>query len=301
MEGGIFGGDQVEGTGTKHYSNIATCIRALIPLSSLRVLALDHSLLSLLSLYYGRLNADLGLVDFAHLDYTIALGQYSRVLEQFSSKKPKVSTKAYQIFACISIALQMFKFLTGVETESAEDQSHMKDVLTDLQCCGPHFLQMSPEMRNAFCGLRGPAAFLAIEQREGTFLADPDWLTVPFENVGKSMRDQLNDLALQVPSLLECSDTFAAGIANRSSPQYVECGRRLLMRVANLQQRLAEWLDAFKTTTSEPLYWSRSLPVTYAKDGYDIEWMPRHTDLHQFRFLSAPVAGLPVHYWSCIL
>lgn len=50
---GIFSGDRIEGTGTKHYSNIATCVRALLPLSSLRVPTLDLSLLSLLSLYYG--------------------------------------------------------------------------------------------------------------------------------------------------------------------------------------------------------------------------------------------------------
>ncbi|EHK22959.1 uncharacterized protein TRIVIDRAFT_60223 [Trichoderma virens Gv29-8] len=70
---GIFSGDRMKGTGPKHYSSVATCIRSLLPLSSLRIPTIDHSLLSLLSLYYGSLHGDVGLEKLAYSSYVVAL------------------------------------------------------------------------------------------------------------------------------------------------------------------------------------------------------------------------------------
>jgi hypothetical protein len=300
---GIFSGDRIQGMGgLKHYSNVATCIRAILPFSSLRISVLDHALLALLALYYGRLHAEPGLVELAHSCYTSALGQYSRILEQFLSKDTRNSTQAYQVFTCISIALQMFEILREPATQIKEHQPHVHGALNALQSCGPQLLQTSLDLRAAFRGLRGMAVFVAIEQRELTFLAEPDWLNVSLEDVGKTMRDQLNDIGLQIPALLKRFDELAADITLQSAPRGAECGMQLLITIADLQGRLEGWLEAFKNTTPEPLYWSRNLPISHANNNNDLECVPKDSSKdHQLYFLSGSVAGLLVHHWSFVL
>jgi hypothetical protein len=294
---GIFGGDRTEDTELKHYSNIATCIRALLPLSSLRIPTIDNSLLSLLSLYYSRLHGDAGLEKLAYSTYTVALGQYSRLLTQFLSKVSEISTYAYQTFIYISIA--MFEQLRTVATQVIEHQPHLYGALNALQCCGPRLVQASLSMHKAFSGLRGVAVFAAIEHREKMFLAEPDWLNIPFENIIKSMRDHLIDVGVHIPGLLRCSDIFFASITTEYTIQGVGAGLSLLGRVTDLQQKLEAWLSMLKRTTSQPLYWSRNSPIAYESKHRDVECIPVCSNiLHQICFLSGPIAGLLVDYWS---
>lgn len=296
---GIFSGDRIEGTVTKHYSNIATCVRALLPLSSLRIPTLDHSLLSLLSLYYGSLHGDAGLEEFAYSSYTIALGQYSLLLNRFLSKDMKVSTPAYQAFVYISISMLMFERLRAAATQSAEYLPHMQGALAALQACGPQPLLTSCGMQKAFCGLRGVAVFTAIEQREETFLAEPDWLNIPFENVTKSTRDRLTDIGVHIPNLLQCFDLFSVSTTAGYTDLDFETGMSLLTQITDLEQKFEGWLSALEITISEPLYWSRSLPTTLDRKHHDPECVPKYSNkFHQLVFHSGPVAGLLVHYWS---
>ncbi|KFY46696.1 hypothetical protein V494_00360 [Pseudogymnoascus sp. VKM F-4513 (FW-928)] len=296
---GIFSGDRIEGTGTKHYSNIATCVRALLPLASLRIPALDQSLVSLLSLYYGSLHGDAGLEEFAYSSYTIALGQYSLLLTRFLSKDTKVSTQAYQTFVYISISMLMFEDLRAAATQSTEYRPHMKGALAALEACGPQALLASCGMQKAFCGLRGVAVFTAIEQRELTFFAEPDWLGIPFENVKKSMRDHLVDLGVHIPNLLQSFDIFSAStIAEYTTVQF-DIGISILAQITDLEQKFEEWLSMLEATTSDPLYWSRSLPTTNDRKHHDTECVPKYSNkFHQLVFHSGPVAGLLAHYWS---
>ncbi|KFZ02656.1 hypothetical protein V500_00046 [Pseudogymnoascus sp. VKM F-4518 (FW-2643)] len=276
---GIFSGDRIEGTGTKHYSNIATCVRALLPLSSLSIPTLDLSLLSLLSLYYGSLHGDAGLEEFAYSSYTIALGQYSHLLTRFLSKDAKVSAAA--------------------ATQSAEYRPHMQGALAALQASGPQPLLTSCGMQKAFCGLRGAAVFTAIEQREQTFFAEPDWLGIPFEHVNKSTRDHLTDLGVHIPNLLQCFDILSASTTTGYTALHFETGMSLLTQITDLEQKLEGWLSALETTTSEPLYWPRNLPTTHDRKHHDAECVPKYSNkFHQLVFHSGPVAGLLVHYWS---
>lgn len=296
---GIFSGDRIEGTGTKHYSNIATCVRALLPLSSLRIPTLDLSLLSLLSLYYGSLHGDAGLEEFAFSSYTIALGQYSHLLTRFLSKDAKVSASAYQAFMYISISMHMFEHLRAAATQSAEYRPHMQGALAALQASGPQPLLTSCGIQKAFCGLRGVAVFTAIEQREQTFFAEPDWLGIPFEHVNKSTRDHLTDLGVHIPNLLQCFDLLSASTTTGYKALHFETGMSLLTQITDLEQKLGGWLSALETTTSEPLYWPRNLPRTHDRKHHDAECVPKYSNkFHQLVFHSGPVAGLLVHYWS---
>lgn len=299
---GIFSGDRIESTEPKYYSNIATCIRALLPLSTLRIQIIDDSLLSLLGLYYGSLHGDTGLDQLAYAGYTKALGQYSRLLIRFLSQDAEVSTSAYQAFLYTSIIMQMFEHLRGVATHSTDYQLHMSGALKALRCCGPQTLSMSLGMQKTFCSLREVAVFAAMEQREQMFLAEENWLQIPFQNFDKSMRDRLTAIGVHIPGLLQSSDAFSIRIANDSSLTCSEAGMSLLTRVAEIQGRLKSWLCMLESTTSKPLYWSRNLPTTHTYQYRDFECTPKYSNtFHQLCFLSGPTTGLLVHHWTFAL
>ncbi|KFY10711.1 hypothetical protein V491_07518 [Pseudogymnoascus sp. VKM F-3775] len=193
----------------------------------------------------------------------------------------------------------MFEHLRAVATQSAECRQHMQGALTVLRACGPQPLVMSSSMQKAFCGLRGVAVFTAIEEREQTFFAEPDWLGIPFENINKSTRDRLTDLGVHIPNLLQCFDLFSANTTTEYTTQNFETGMSLLTQITDLEQKFEGWLSALQMTTSVPLYWSRDLPVTNYHRHHDTECVPKYSNkFHQLVFHSGPVAGLLVHYWS---
>lgn len=294
---GIFSGDRIQGTGVKHYSNVAICIRSLLPLSLMGIPTLDHSLLGLLSLYYGNLHGDSGLEELAYSSYTAALGQYSRLLSRFLHKDTEIPVQACQAFIYISISMQIFEYLRGAATQGTEKQPHIGGVLEALRCCGPQALGRSSGLQMAFRGVRGVAIFDAIEQRKKSFLAEPDWLSVP-QRLNKSMRDRLNDIGVHIPGLLECSDLLFAA-QNAQVSQHLESAMSLLARITLLRHELHGWLSIFQSTTTEPLYWSRSTPITQSAASHDTECVPKYSNhFHQNSFPSGPVAGLLVQYWS---
>ena len=297
---GIFSGDRVAVAESKHYSSMATCIRSLLPLASLRIAVLDRCIMSLLALYYGRLHGDARLVEFARSSYTVALSQFSRQLESFMAKTTWTSMRSHQIFLCASMALQLFEHVSEIDVFGEGQLAHVDGALKFLHACGPKLLQKSPGMRMAFSGLRGVAVFVIIEQRVPNFLAEPDWLTVPFEGAEKSTKDRLNELGLEIPILLKSTDDLLSHVQSKvkAPARFVDIGLRLLNELAGLQRRFEEWLYAFKTSASGPLYWPRSQP-TVNPGQRDTECQPKYTsNFHQLLFSCGPIAGLLTHCWS---
>ncbi|OBT68620.1 hypothetical protein VE03_01802 [Pseudogymnoascus sp. 23342-1-I1] len=198
--------------------------------------------------------------------------------------------------------MHMFEHLRAAASQSAEYGPHMQGALAALRAGGPQALVTSCGMQKAFCGLRGVAVFTAIEQREQTFFAEPDWLGIPFEHVSKSTRDHLTDLGVHIPNLLQCFDIHSASTTTGYTAEHFETGMSLLTQITDLEQKLEGWLSGLETTTLEPLYWSRNLPTTHNHKNYDAECVPKYSNkFHQLIFRSGPVAGLLVHYWSFCL
>ncbi|KAK5127600.1 hypothetical protein LTR85_006940 [Meristemomyces frigidus] len=296
---GIFSGDRAAAADLQHYSSIATCIRSLLPVASLGIPIVDRAVFSLLTLYYGRLHGDASLVEFARSTYTVALGQYSRRLENAFTKDATASNQVqYQIFMCTSIALQFFEHLNEVELMGPGHQAHIEGALKALKSCGPQTLQKSPGMRMAFSGLRGVAVFVAVEQRAPSFLAEPEWLHLTSKNSDQSMRDRLNEIGLEIPALLESADNLSSGVEDGTSARVVDNGLQLLMEFSDLKRKLEQWLYLLRTSTSAPLYWPRGLPITHS-EASDIECSRKYDNkFHQLNFANGPIAGLLAHCWS---
>ncbi|ROW12720.1 hypothetical protein VMCG_00297 [Cytospora schulzeri] len=93
----------------------------------------------------------------------------------------------------------------------------------------------------------------ALLNRKGTFCADPEWTTVPFELHHKTTFDRLLDLVAQAPALLQRLDQLLVldpTLARRLVAQ------DLLGNCLSLQSQLEQWFSAIlRFSGPEPLYW----------------------------------------------
>ena len=298
---GIFSADRVTTLRSKHYSNVATCVRALLPLAAMRIPMLDHSLFSLLALYYGLLHGDVGLVRIARSSYTSALSQYSRRLGTVMTQKTNGSSKPYQVFLCASIALQFFEHLNDIEVHGAGHLAHIDGALRFLQSFEPRAMQKSAGMRMAFSGLRGIVAFVAVERRKPSFLSEPEWLDLPYQGATKTTRDYLNDLGLLLPKYLKSADDVLSEMRDDvlTLDSAIDRCQHLLNEMSSFQRQFDRWLYLLTLEAPGHLYWALSDPIVESVDYQDPECERKYSNsFHQQAFASAPVAGLLIHYWS---
>lgn len=100
---------------------------------------------------------------------------------------------------------------------------------------------------------RPSAITTALLNRKGTFCADPEWTTVPFELHHKCLFDRLLDLVAQLPALLQRLDQLLVldpTLARRLVAQ------DLLGNYLNLQSQLEQWFSAALSFCGpDPLYW----------------------------------------------
>src|SRR6266498_4049050 len=78
----------------------------------------------------------------------------------------------------------------------------------------------------------------AIASRKATFLAEDDWLTLPFGNYPKNVNHQLFDMMVHISGILEETDSIAVEIQpNKQLPRTLD----LISRCWNLHDRFRNW------------------------------------------------------------
>jgi hypothetical protein len=297
---GIFGADRVTLPTLVHYSNVAICIRALIPLATISVPLLDYTIFSLLALYYGRLHGNAGLVELARSSYTFALRHYSQQLEHCMGLPRSDRPVKFQILICASIALQVFEHLDNVDVHGVGHLAHVDGALSMLEEFGATSVQTSTGMRRIFSGFRGIVMYAAIERRTTSYLAEHGWLHVPYRGVTKTSRDRLNDLGLQVPVHLQSADEIKTKdrIERTTSGLVVDQSLQRLNEISSLQRELDKWLHNLKIDTNGPLYWPSLDPPAEATIEMDLECQPKYSNNHHgLVFSCGPIAGLLTQFW----
>lgn len=106
-ESGVFSADRV-GLGERYHSNVALCIRGLLPLAAGSQKILDRAIFSLLAMYMGRLTGDTDMKDLARSIYASALGDFrhflgSTLAKDFAGLYRKQSQVAFLL--CTAMAL----------------------------------------------------------------------------------------------------------------------------------------------------------------------------------------------------
>ena len=112
---GVFSGDRIS-RDQPIYSSVALCIRALLPLTTLKMKLLDLSIFSLFMTYMGGLRSDSRLVQLAQLSYTSALEEshphiQNVITNSNSGAQPKSNL---QLLLLLAIAFQTFEVRSSV-------------------------------------------------------------------------------------------------------------------------------------------------------------------------------------------
>jgi hypothetical protein len=152
---GIFSGDRICRR-KPMYSNMAMCIRSLLPFASLDIKVLDLSIFSIVALYLGKLKSNFDLVRIAISSYTLALAEFrqhiGRVLLTTMGDFDKPGSK--QSLLCINMALQLFEITSGGGLSGSGLQTHVDGSLQLLKLLKPlDFL--TPPLQQVFSALRG--------------------------------------------------------------------------------------------------------------------------------------------------
>ncbi|KAK4506676.1 hypothetical protein PRZ48_000409 [Zasmidium cellare] len=298
--GGIFSADRAPTAEARHYSSIAICIRELLPWGAQRTPILDASIFSLLTLYYGRLHGDAGLVGMSRSSYATALSQYHGHLDRFSSGEA-LGEQARQRYIGASIALQYFEHLDKVEVFDAGHQAHVDGALKLLQLGGPELLQGSRAFRLTISSLKPVATYLAIHRRRPNLLSQTPWREESPDVEERTARNHLFQIGLDIPALLNTADNNISARTEGVMEQdrFVDLSLHLLLEFGHLWSRLEDWLHELTSNARSPLYWPRSQPHVVSTPRIDEECGPKDRDSnHQLSFAYGTYAGLLVQYWA---
>lgn len=290
---GIFSGDRNTMAGTQHYSSVAISIRALLPFACRSTPVADTAIFSLLTMYYGRLYGNTGLVNLAQSSYTVALGELGRYLPQATSRNPHICS----VLLCASVALSVFENICKVSAFGPAHMTHLEGSLQLLQTCGQAIVRNSPALKLLIGGLRTSAAYASIQRRQSGILSQPEWNRLFLCGTKATARDRLIAMAFAVPPLLELVDKvhLASDVSFRS-PASINV---LLHDIRNLQGKFQSWMEYVSQSVEGELFWPSSRPVISSTQHIDSECRPKHqSSLQQLSFISGTIAGLLVQCWS---
>ena len=292
----IFSGDRNIMQGTKHYSSMASNIRALVPFATRYIPVLDVAVFSLLVMYYGRLHSDTGLVSLARSGYTAAISQYRQYLHTAMPEATGATHISRALF-CTSVALCCFEHLDQVAASSFGYMAHMDGALRLLQSCGPSVARDFPEIRPVLRGFRRIAVHIAIRRRRATFLSEPEWNKHESLRNGFDARDHLAALAFELPGILDAVDKIRQNSCNPSQNSDVAC--LLLEETHRLHAKFEAWMAGVKNLIKVDLFWPSSQTKGVRAQTIDPECSPKHkSSLQQLDFANGTVAGLLVHCWA---
>lgn len=143
-----------------------------------------------------------------------------------------------------------------------------------------------------------------------TFLADPDWIRLPFLNNRKARIELLHDIALHMPGLFYQTDRWFDGRENSTFNNFdretsdspyedFEPALSLLNDYQVIFNQLEEWESNWKASEKGPLYWNSDIPMPSKFVDVDSICIPSFPDeTYQIRFQNTQKAGLAVTFWS---
>ncbi|OCT44498.1 hypothetical protein CLCR_05814 [Cladophialophora carrionii] len=136
----------------------------------------------------------------------------------------------------------------------------------------------------------------ALALRKPTYLAEPDWLTIPWTRQSKTDFHHLLDIMAQVPIFIDQTERV-----HKVSPSDMSGGKRweLLEQGWELHRQLKDWYQELTRRVSEPFYierrcslsWPDPVPRTDLGNGFP-------TFLH---FQTFQIARMHLFYWTTLL
>jgi hypothetical protein len=151
-----------------------------------------------------------------------------------------------------------------------------------------------------------------MQQRQDTFLARQQWLQLPFIGRRKNRREILQDIALQVPALLEQTDQVLVSIehcvqekgsdSDEWSSTILSSIEYLLNCLLDVKRELESWLRSYEDFYSPvPLYWITDDTFDSLYAVLDDQCIPQYSKEQRLRFRDGRKAGALAVYWAILL
>jgi len=159
---------------------------------------------------------------------------------------------------------------------------------------GPAAFKAFPDHHMFVRLYRNSAIFDAMSRRKSTFLADPEWCTVPWENIPKSPMDHLFDIMVQLPNIFERAErlhNYPPSIARTLK------AKDLLHNCTYVDNQFAKWYNELHESAEGPLFWTKPKHQEYDRQGYS---EADSAFLEIFEFTTLRVSLLHMYYWSSL-
>ncbi|OGM48736.1 hypothetical protein ABOM_002019 [Aspergillus bombycis] len=114
--------------------------------------------------------------------------------------------------------------------------------------------EWSPARHRLFDGLRLSAMIHCIGTRKPTYLATPEWTSVPWKGYKKEPKQYLLDLMVEIPALLQMIDS---AYNTSDIPQNLQRLSTIYKEYLSLSRRLRAWYEAYKRDYPAKLYWEQ--------------------------------------------
>jgi hypothetical protein len=174
------------------------------------------------------------------------------------------------LMACMLLGL--YEVFEGPAFDSQTWMAHTSGAAQLVQHRGPRRHQHW-EAHHPFLASRIPTVYAAIQQRRATYLATPEWLTVPWEFQHRTYFDRMVDLSTHVPGILERFDILRDSSADTSLQLF-----QLLAECKDLQTKMNKWRENTKKGAMP-----RHVPHDATDTDYPFEtdlWFNNHLFIH---------------------
>jgi hypothetical protein len=185
--------------------------------------------------------------------------------------------------ACM--VLSLYEVFEGSARKDFGWVSHTQGAAKLLQLRGAH-RHATRQAHHVFLGSRLPTLYAAILQRKTTFLASPEWLTLPWALENRTFHDRLVDLMTGIPTLLERTDI---ALSIRDPVLAVREQLKMLEACQQIEKALDGWRAGMKKTAGETAMEHKH------RDGDDYPFK------YDFTYENHLFARTQAVYWSCHL
>ena len=130
----------------------------------------------------------------------------------------------------------------------------------------------------------------AFDNGHGTFLASPEWITVPFAIHPKSKFDELVDIFAMGPE----TSSLGKSVPTLPKEQVLPTALQILGKLSIIKQKLHAWYNELEEISPRPLYWERVSPTSD-------DVVPQDSDLifpPCLWFDNLDVANMLMLYWA---
>ncbi|ETI24530.1 hypothetical protein G647_03899 [Cladophialophora carrionii CBS 160.54] len=184
------------------------------------------------------------------------------------------------LMACMLLGL--YEVFEGPALNSRSWLAHAAGAARLVELRGPKRHQHW-DAHHPFLASRIPTIYAAIVQRKATYLASPEWLTIPWEFQHRTYFDRMVDLGTVVPGILQKFDILRESEADTTGSLI-----QLLEDCRDLQSKMDRWKDGTK---------KGALPREVPHDAADSDF-PFETDLwfENHLFIQARLV-----YYTCSL